>query len=198
MRPGARHLIRAALVLPLAAACVAVLYAIRPPDYRCDEALQSLLVDVVEFPPGSSASTPSALAGLETNTGAGTRACETNYSGPFGHAFHILRQYNDEEAARRAFRQLADRVFQVRPEYDLPFSESPVIAAAAVQADEVRAGCTDRLGMGPQCAVLARYGRLVSLLQSQMSPSGITADYLIRILERMDTTVARSSMADPE
>jgi len=198
MRLGARNLTGAALVLSLAAACVAVLYAIRPPDYRCDEALQSLLVDVVEFPPGSSASTPSALAGLETNTGAGTRACETNYSGPFGHAFNILRQYDDEEAARRAYSQLVDRVFQVTPEYDLPFSESPVIAAAAIHADEVRAGCTDRLGMGPQCAVLARYGRLVSLFQSEMSPSGITADYLVRILERMDTTVAGSGMEDPQ
>jgi hypothetical protein len=198
MRLRTRALAIAGIAAALVIAYVAVDAALRRPDYRCEQTLESLLVDPAEFTYGSTSTTPSPLPTFETSTGTPSRACESHYSGAFGHAFHVVYYYEDEDAARRAYTQLTSSVFRARAEGDLPWSESREIGSAPAHADEVTASCTERVGMGPRCTALARYGKLLSLFESEVSSSGMTRGDVARILQRVDTALMRTGVADPE
>ena len=191
---GSRWRLLAGLTpLILCITAIAVIYLVWPPPHptACDHEIEALLLDASAQPAGSLMGQPNRTPSVSVDVGGGDGACQVEYGVVFGHAFHVVFRFEDEAAGIRAYQRLAETAFYARPGLDLPWSADNSVDTRVLDADEVYAACTPRVGYTPRCAAVGRYGRYLFLFETEMNTQHMTVVDFSRVLSVIDEQFSR-------
>ena len=145
--------------------------------------INELLLDVSAFPGGSwqEMGSPSER---DAPVRMGIERIGTNFSGPIGGVFQEIYRFEDEQMARRAYKDSAASWF-TPSEHETDWATPPELDNLAVNADQVQAGCNDEKSGGvEQCQYVARYGPYILRLFGGMR--GLSDEDFIKLVAEID------------